>query len=108
MSSTSDDVEPGGQRDEIERLRAEVARLRALVGPDEAGYAQLRVDLLAARDEVIGAEHEVGVVRGYNQALESEVARLRRDFDWFRDKILGRAKRARSALRRVSSVTAGR
>jgi hypothetical protein len=89
------------QTDDVDGLRSEIARLRELVGPNEASYVQLQVDLLAARDAVIGAEHEVGVARGYNQALETEVVRLQRDFDWFRRKVIDRAKRARGVTGRL-------
>lgn len=79
-----------GRDNDIDELRAEVARLRELVGPDEKSYVQLQIDLLGARDAAIGAEAELGTVRGYNQALEAEVVRLQRDFEWFRDTIVSR------------------
>ena len=41
---------------EVEQLRAEVARLRELVGPNEQSYIALKMDMWAARDAVIGAE----------------------------------------------------
>lgn len=80
---------------ELETLRAEVERLRALVGPSEASYVQLQVDLLGARDAAIGAESEAGVARGYCHSLEVEVERLQRDFKWFRGQIVDRAKALR-------------
>lgn len=76
--------------DELAQLRAEVARLRELVGPNEKSYTQLQIDLLGARDAAIGAEAELGTVRGYNQALEAEVERLERDFVWFRQNVVAR------------------
>ena len=76
--------------DELAQLRAEVARLRELVGPNEKSYTQLQIDLLGARDAAIGAEAELGTVRGYNQALEAEVERLERDFVWFRQNVVSR------------------
>lgn len=101
---------PDEALDEVELLRAEVARLRELVGPSEESYIKLRTDLLGARDAAIGAESEVGVQRGYSQALEAEVARLQRDFVWFREQIIMKAKRLRGrspvvgrALERLSS-----
>jgi hypothetical protein len=78
--------------DELDQLRAEVARLRELVGPNEKSYVQLQIDLLGARDAAIGAEAELGTVRGYNQALEAEVERLERDFVWFRHNVVERIK----------------
>ncbi len=83
---------PDDASDELELLRVEVARLRELVGPTEESYVKLRVDLLGARDAAIGAEHELGVQRGYSQALEAEVARLQRDFLWFREQVVIKAK----------------
>lgn len=92
-----------------EEDRAELERLRELVGPDEKSYAQLRLDVLAARDAAIGAEVELGTVRAYNVALEGEVVRLQRDFVWFRTKVVGRIRSAASgrpwlgaAIRRLS------
>ena len=89
--------------DELELLRVEVARLRELVGPSEESYVKLRVDLLGARDAAIGAEHELGVQRGYSRALEAEVARLQRDFLWFREQVVIKAKslRGRSVVGRT-------
>ncbi len=88
---------------DIDVLRAEVARLRDLVGPDEKSYVQLQIDLLAARDAAIGAEAALGTQRGYNAALEAEVERLQRDFRWFRDNVVLRLKRMRG---RTSFVNA--
>lgn len=81
--------------DELEALRAEVARLRRLVGPSEDSYVKLQVDLLGARDTAIGAEAELGLMRGYSHALETEVVRLRRDFVWMREQVVMRAKTLR-------------
>jgi hypothetical protein len=46
------------------RLRAEVERLRRLVGPCEQAYDDLRSDLLAARDAAKSAEQAAGELRG--------------------------------------------
>jgi hypothetical protein len=89
---------------DIEALRAEVTWLRELVGPDEKSFAQLRLDVLAARDAALGAEAELGALKAYNLALEAEVTRLTRDFAWFREKIVGSALRlqmGRPAVQRV-------
>jgi hypothetical protein len=45
-------------------LRAEVERLRRLVGPCEQSYDDLRSDLLAARDAAKSAEQAAGELRG--------------------------------------------
>ena len=60
-------------------LRAEVERLRALVGPSERAYQQLRADVLGARDAAKGAELASGVLRGRIAALEVELTRARQD-----------------------------
>ncbi len=67
--------------DDPAALRAEVARLRALVGPGEQSYGDLRQDLLAARDAARGAEAEAGVLRGQLAQLHVELARARQDQD---------------------------
>ena len=89
---------------DAEALRAEVTWLRELVGPDEKSHAQLRLDVLAARDSALGAEAELGALKAYNLALEAEVTRLTRDFEWFREKIIGlalRLQQGRPAVHRV-------
>jgi len=89
---------------DAETLQAEVIWLRELVGPDEKPYAQLRLDVLAARDAALGAEAELGALKAYNLALEAEVTRLTRDFEWFREKLVGTARllqQGRPAVQRV-------
>lgn len=92
------------QNRELEELRAEVARLRELVGPSEDSYLKLQTDLLGARDAAIGAEAELGAVRGYSQALESEVVRLQRDFVWLREQVVIKAKALRDKGPRVGKA----
>lgn len=90
--------------EEILELRLEVEHLRALVGPSEDDYRKLQLDLLGARDVAIVAEAELGVQRGRNQLLETELARADRDFHWFRERVLDRTKALRNhrgALGRV-------
>lgn len=87
-----------------EALQAELNRLRELVGPDEKSYVDLRLDALAAKDAALGAEAELGSLKAYNLALEAEVTRLTRDFEWFRTKLVGSARRiqeGRPAVQRV-------
>jgi hypothetical protein len=94
------------EHDELAELRAEIEHLRALLGPSEEAYTKLRLDVLAARDAAIGAELELGNLKGYNAALEAEVVRLQRDFLWFRERVVMRFRRLsrRSPLiRRVVS-----
>ena len=49
---------------EVAPLRAEVERLRRLVGPCEQSYDDLRSDVLAARDAAKSAEQAAGELRG--------------------------------------------
>ncbi len=70
-----------GSDDDPAALRAEVTRLRALVGPGEQSYDDLRQDLLAARDAARGADAEAGVLRGQLAQLHVELARARQDQD---------------------------
>ena len=68
---------------DLSALRADVARLRGLVGPSELSYDDLRQDLLAARDVAKGAEAAAGVLRGQVAELEVALARARQDQDHF-------------------------
>jgi len=81
--------------DEVVELRAEVDRLRALIGPSEDAYLKLQLDVLGARDAAIAAEAEVGVQRGRNQLIETELARSQRDFIWLREQVVVKAKALR-------------
>lgn len=86
---------------DIAALRAEIARLRDLVGPGEESYTKLRLDLLGAKDAAIAAEAAAGRLRGRIVELESEVAKLRRDYLWFRQKVINQilSPRTRRMLR---------
>ena len=86
---------------ELQQLRAEVARLRELIGPDEKSYTQLRTDVWGARDAVIGAEAEMGLLKGQVRSLQAEVARAVKEQQWFKDEILLRIKAWRTYLRRA-------
>lgn len=79
--------------DEVVRLRAEVERLRGLLGPGEESYQKLKLDLLGARDAAIGAEAAVGQALGRQRALEAEVARLRRNRVYFQRRVTVRLRR---------------
>lgn len=69
--------------DDVAALRAEVERLRQLVGPSEQSYDDLCQDLLAARDVAKGAEAAAGVLRGQVVELHVALARARQDQDHF-------------------------
>ncbi len=95
--------EPPTETDEVSELRREVQRLRALVGPSEESYRKLRLDVLGARDAAIAAEAQLGQLRGQIVSLEAEVVRLRRDFLWFRQKVVNQllGPRTRRLLRPI-------
>jgi len=86
---------------ELEQLRAEVARLRELVGPNEQSYTKLKTDVWSARDAVIGAEAEVGILRGRVRSLEAELVRALKEQQWLKSEIIGRLKAWRIMHRRV-------
>lgn len=60
---------------------AELARLRALVGPDERSYDELRADVAAAREAARLAEAEVGRLRGTIAEMQVQLVRARQDQD---------------------------
>jgi uncharacterized small protein (DUF1192 family) len=54
-------------------LADEILRLRALVGPDELAFHELKLELWAARDLVVGKDAELGNVRGHCTHLDREI-----------------------------------
>ena len=86
---------------EVEQLRAEVARLRELVGPSEASYIKLKTDVWSARDAVIGAEAEVGILRGRVRSLEAELTRAIKEQQWFKAEVINRLRAWRLLPRRA-------
>jgi len=87
---------------------AELARLRALVGPSEDSYAKLRQDVLGARDAARAAETEAGRLRAQVLVLEADLARARRDFVWFRRFVVKGILVARQRLTALASALLGR
>jgi hypothetical protein len=77
--------QPADPQAELVELRAEVDRLRHLIGPSEPTYIQLQLDVWSARDAVIGAEAANGVLRARMEWLEMEVDRLKGDDRWLRE-----------------------
>jgi hypothetical protein len=75
-----------------EELRAEVDRLRGLVGPTEASYADLRRELATASDLVRAAEAANGSLRGRVVELEFELARALGRQERFVPLVLGRVR----------------
>ena len=94
--------------DDVERLRAEIARLRSLLGPSEEAYEKLRLDVLGARDAAIAAETELGRTRAMVGQLQTDVARYRRDFVLMRRILIRPLKRvvalSRQARHLIGSV----
>jgi predicted nucleic acid-binding Zn-ribbon protein len=86
---------------EVDKLRAEVARLRELIGPNEQSYIKLKTDMWSARDAVIGAEAEVGILRGRVRSLEAELTRAIKEQQWFKAEIINRLKAYRVLHRKV-------
>jgi hypothetical protein len=96
---------------EIGFLRAEVERLRRLVGPCEQSYVDLQTDLLAARDAVKSAEQDAGELRGRLTEAYAAIDRalvgapilaywLRQAGNALSDTFVGRAYRAGDRARR--------
>lgn len=83
---------------ELRALRTEVERLRALLGPSEESYEKLRLDVLGARDAAIAAEAELGRARARISALETDVARYRRDFVLLRRLVIRQVAGARRVV----------
>jgi hypothetical protein len=54
-------------------LADEILRLRALIGPDELAFHELKLELWAARDLVVGKDAELGNVRGHCAHLDREM-----------------------------------
>lgn len=84
----------------MDELRAEVERLRALVGPSEQSYLDLQQDLLAARDVARGAEAAAGVLRGHIAELDVALARARQDQDHFQRMVLDQTRTVLGRVRR--------
>ena len=91
---------PRSPEDELAALRAEVERLRTLVGPTEESYTKLRLDLWAARDHAQGAEAEAGQMRGRVRALEAELTRAMQDKRNFHKLFYGHLRQYSGAIRR--------
>lgn len=87
--------------DDPAALRAEIDRLQALVGPSEQSYADLRQDLLAARDTAKGAEAEAGVLRGRVAELEVALARARQDQEHFQRAVFDTLRTTRNRVGRA-------
>lgn len=101
MSTDHRTAQPSPDTDELAALRAEVARLRDLVGADEIGYIKLKTELWAARDAAMGAELEAGTLRGRIQALESALVRATRHSRYLQRLAISPLRRGKDFLRRL-------
>jgi len=72
-------TEPTGELTKTER--AELERLRALVGPSELGYETLRADVEAASAQAKAAELEAGKLRAHVEQMATDLWRSRQDQD---------------------------
>lgn len=89
--------------DETAALRAEVERLRALIGPSDVSYAALQDDVAGAREAARLAEAEAGALRGQIAELHVQLARARQDQERVqraRDLVVSARRRAARAVRR--------
>jgi chromosome segregation ATPase len=84
--------EADGDPQDLNSLRNELQRLRALLGPSEQDYRQLRLDLLGAIDAARGAQAALGEAEGRAMMLEAEIARLQRSHRWLRREIMARIR----------------
>lgn len=62
-------------------MSEELDRLRALVGPSEVSYEQLRADVRRAEEQARAAEHEAGALRGQIEEMSVQLSRARQDQD---------------------------
>lgn len=103
-AATTTPTKAGGssaEQSELSELRVEVARLRELVGPSEQSYVKLKTDVWGARDAVIGAEAECGILRGRVRSLEAELTRALKEQQWFKQEVINRLKAYRLIHRKV-------
>lgn len=82
-------------------LRHEIARLQALVGPDEQSYAALRSELNAAGAEVKAAHLELGRLRGMVTERDIAVRRAQQDLFHVQRLILHPGRALLGRLRRL-------
>ena len=75
--------------------------MQEIIGPNEQSYIKLRTDMWSARDAVIGAEAEVGILRGRVRSLEAELTRAVKEQQWFKQEVINRLKGYRIIHRKV-------
>lgn len=87
--------------DDPAALRAEIDRLRELVGPSEQSYADLRHELLAARDAARGAEAAAGSLRGQMAELHVALNRAQQDQEHFQKTVFSALRLGRRRVGRA-------
>lgn len=87
--------------DDTAALRAEIDRLRDLVGPSEQSYADLRHELLAARDAARGAQATAGSLRGRLAELEVALSRAQQDQEHFQRTVINTIQSGRRRIGRA-------
>lgn len=92
---------PASPTDDAAALRAEVDRLRDLVGPSEESYTDLRREVLAAQDAVRGAQAEVGNLKGHIAELEVALVRAQQDQEHFQRVLYDNLRSGRRRLGRA-------
>lgn len=90
----------GNAPDRILDPSDEIDRLRALVGPTEASYEDLQVELANARNAVRAAEADNGRLRAEITELRIDLHRARQDQYHIRRLVLRPALAVRNRLRR--------
>ena len=91
----------GTPTDDPAALRAEIDRLRELVGPSEQSYVDLRQELLAARDAVRGAQAELGGLRGQVAELHVGLVRAQQDQEHFQQIVYNTLRAGRRRMSRA-------
>ena len=87
--------------DDTAALRAEIDRLRELVGPSEQSYADLRHELLAARDAARGAQAAAGTLRSRMAELEVALSRAQQDQEHFQKTVINTMRSGRRRIGRA-------
>lgn len=83
---------------DVDALRAEVAHLRALVGPSETAYRELAAAAEAGERAVREHDAELGRLRGQLAEMSVQLARARQEQEW----ALAGRRRGREFVARVS------
>ena len=97
-----------GERAENESTIDELDRLRALVGPTESSYDDLRAENAAARDEARQTETELGHLRAEITGLRADLHRAQQDQYHIRRLVLSPALALRDRLHRRRRAPADR